>query len=327
MFYTIILSALISLTCLSPQDTLANNVEKQVIATLKQGPDSIGRGLRRVSTPEKEAAMVADSIIAYAMQFLGTPYLYGANGPKSFDCTGFTGYVFRRFGIDLSRSSIAQSHDGREVVGDLTALQKGDLVIFGSRRAPAIVGHAGIFIELDSTKRDFTFIHAAHGGVKVTKLSDSYYIKRFKGARRVLPDFNRAVLGLQGSNGAASGADGAGNGLPGADGAENGLPGADGAGNGAAGNQKPLADSLLAAASADSAAGAAIPMIPQVDSTGAGFNQGQAAADSAVYYVVRKGDSLSKIASRNHTTVRRLCELNNITTKTILKIGRRLRIR
>lgn len=317
MFYTIILSALISLTCLSPQDTLANNVEKQVIATLKQGPDSIGRGLRRVSTPEKEAAMVADSIIDYAMKFLGTPYKYGANGPKSFDCTGFTGYVFRRFGIDLSRSSIAQSHDGREVVGDLTALQKGDLVIFGSRRAPAIVGHAGIFIALDSTKRDFTFIHAAHGGVKVTKLSDSYYIKRFKGARRVLPDFNGAVLGLQGSNGAASGADGA----------ENGLPGADGAGNGAAGNQKPLADSLLAAASADSAAGAAIPMIPQVDSTGAGFNQGQAAADSAVYYVVRKGDSLSKIASRNHTTVRRLCELNNITTKTILKIGRRLRIR
>ena len=317
MFYTIILSALISLTCLSPQDTLANNVEKQVIATLKQGPDSIGRGLRRVSTPEQEAAMVADSIIAYAMQFLGTPYLYGANGPKSFDCTGFTGYVFRHFGIDLSRSSIAQAHDGRAVEGDLTALQKGDLVIFGSRGAPAIVGHAGIFIELDSTKRDFTFIHAAHGGVKVTKLSDSYYIKRFKGARRVLPDFNRAVLGLQGSNGAASGADGA----------ENGLPGADGAGNGAAGNQKPLADSLLVAASADSAAGAAIPMIPQVDSTGAGFNQGQAAADSAVYYVVRKGDSLSKIASRNHTTVHRLCELNNITTKTILKIGRRLRIR
>ena len=273
MFYTIILSALISLTCLSPQDTLANNVEKQVIATLRQGPDSIGRGLRRVSTPEKEAAMVADSIIAYAMQFLGTPYLYGANGPKSFDCTGFTGYVFRHFGIDLSRSSIAQAHDGRAVEGDLTALQKGDLVIFGSRGAPAIVGHAGIFIELDSTKRDFTFIHAAHGGVKVTKLSDSYYIKRFKGARRVLPDFN-----------------GAGNVPPGA-------------------------------------AGAAIPMIPQVDSTGAGFNQWQAAADSAVYYVVRKGDSLSKIASRNHTTVRRLCELNNITTKTILKIGRRLRIR
>lgn len=304
MFYTIILSALISLTCLSPQDTLANNVEKQVIATLRQGPDSIGRGLRRVSTPEKEAAMVADSIIAYAMQFLGTPYLYGANGPKSFDCTGFTGYVFRHFGIDLSRSSIAQAHDGRAVEGDLTALQKGDLVIFGSRGAPAIVGHAGIFIELDSTKRDFTFIHAAHGGVMITKLSDSYYKKRFKGARRVLPDFN-----------------GAGN-VP---------PGADVAGNDAAKGQQALKEPLLATASADSTAGAStaadIPMIPQVDSTGAGFNQVQAAADSAVYYVVRKGDSLSKIASRNHTTVRRLCELNNITTKTILKIGRRLRIR
>lgn len=291
MFYTIILSALLSLTCLSPQDTLANGVEKQVIATLKQGPDSIGRGLRAFGTPELEAVKVADSLIAYAREFLGTPYKYGANGPNSFDCTGFAGYVYRRFGVDhLSRSSIGMAHDGREVEGDLTNLQKGDIVIFGSRHAPAIVGHVGIFIALDSSGRDFTFIHAANSGVTVSRLSETYYVKRFKGARRVLPDFN-------------------------------------GADREAGRVLQALKDSLLLASVTDSAA--ALPMIPKVDSTFAGTEQAdvQAAADTAVYYVIKKGDNLSKIALRNHTTVRKICDLNGITAKTVLKIGRRLRIK
>lgn len=44
------------------------------------------------------------------------------------------------------------------------------------------------------------------------------------------------------------------------------------------------------------------------------------------YYTVRKGDTLSGIAKKQHTTVSKLCKLNNITTKTVLKIGRKLRV-
>lgn len=50
-------------------------------------------------------------------------------------------------------------------------------------------------------------------------------------------------------------------------------------------------------------------------------------SNGAVYYKVRQGDTLSKIASRNGTTVRKLCQLNGIKETTILSIGRRLRIR
>ena len=54
----------------------------------------------------------------------------------------------------------------------------------------------------------------------------------------------------------------------------------------------------------------------------------EAAAAAAVrYYTVRKGDTLGRIAINNHTTVARLCQLNGIKSNTILKIGRRLRVK
>ncbi|MDR7210632.1 NlpC/P60 family protein [Flavobacterium piscis] len=47
-----------------------------------------------------------DSIINYAQQYLGTPYLYAGNDPyKGFDCSGFVSYVFHHFDINLPRSS------------------------------------------------------------------------------------------------------------------------------------------------------------------------------------------------------------------------------
>ena len=48
---------------------------------------------------------------------------------------------------------------------------------------------------------------------------------------------------------------------------------------------------------------------------------------SAKYYTIRKGDTLGKIASRNHTTVKKLCALNGMTEKTVLRPGRKIRIR
>ena len=55
---------------------------------------------------------LADKIIEEAYRHLGIRYKYGANGPRSFDCTGFTCYVYNKFGYKLSRSSKDQSTDG-----------------------------------------------------------------------------------------------------------------------------------------------------------------------------------------------------------------------
>ncbi|MBR6441236.1 MAG: LysM peptidoglycan-binding domain-containing protein [Bacteroidales bacterium] len=47
----------------------------------------------------------------------------------------------------------------------------------------------------------------------------------------------------------------------------------------------------------------------------------------AKYYTIREGDTLSAIARKHHTTVRALCRLNGIKESTLLRIGRRLRVR
>ena len=114
------------------------------------------------------------SIIDYAYDFIGTPYVFGANGPNAFDCSGFTKYVFSHFGIDLSRTSQGQCGDGTRV--DRSNLQTGDLVFFNTYTTN---GHVGIYIG------DGDFIHASSGGVKVSSLYVGYYSDRYAGATRV----------------------------------------------------------------------------------------------------------------------------------------------
>lgn len=128
---------------------------------------------------------LADSIVRTARQYIGTPYRYGASGPSRFDCSGFTGYVYRQFGINLPRSSSAQRHEGDKVSSD--SIRRGDLVIFGSRRNTRTPGHVGIVVDYFPETGSFTFIHAStHGGVMIDSIDETYYRRRFIEARRIL---------------------------------------------------------------------------------------------------------------------------------------------
>ena len=145
---------------------------------------------RRQRDEDQQLTTFSDSILALAYRYIGTPYSYGALGPKAFDCSGYVRYVFGRFGYDLPHSSYEMAQVGRPVqssVGQYSQLKKGDILIFGSRRNSGSIGHVGIFIAADSNGRDGTFIHAAvHGGVIVSQLSEEYYTTRYLGARRIL---------------------------------------------------------------------------------------------------------------------------------------------
>lgn len=78
----------------------------------------------------------ASSIVDYARQFIGAPYVYGGNDPATgVDCSGFTKYVYAHFGITLNRVAIDQASNGTLVSAENA--QPGDLVIWS--------GHAGIY--------------------------------------------------------------------------------------------------------------------------------------------------------------------------------------
>ncbi len=130
---------------------------------------------------------LAAKMTDYAASFLGTRYRLGASGPKAFDCSGFTSYVFRNFGITLSRTSRQQYTQGERVATD--ELQPGDLMFFSSRSSgKGNVGHVGIVVEVDNATGSCTFIHAStRHGVVYQKFPDGgYYQKHYIGAKRIL---------------------------------------------------------------------------------------------------------------------------------------------
>lgn len=133
------------------------------------------------STTQKNTAVTestttsasGSAVVSYAQQFLGCKYVYGGTSTNGFDCSGFTQYVYKHFGINLNRTAAAQYSNGKSV----TQLQAGDLVMFGKSG----INHVGIYIGGN------TFIHAANPGRGVTtdSLSTGYYKTNYVGAKRI----------------------------------------------------------------------------------------------------------------------------------------------
>ncbi len=125
-------------------------------------------------------------ILDYASKFKGTRYLLGATGPNRFDCSGFTSYVFSKFGYRLQRTSREQVNDGKVIAKN--ELKPGDLVFFNGRRAGGSrIGHVGIVTSADNENGTFEFIHASCSkGVTVSKSTEAYFDKRYVKACRVI---------------------------------------------------------------------------------------------------------------------------------------------
>ena len=142
----------------------------------------------QVEAADTTAVPLADQIIAYARTFTGTPYKLGASGPKQFDCSSFTRYVYKHFGYELTAYSAVQFREGRPVESYFQ-LQKGDIVFFGKKAGVRNIGHVGIVVSVDKEKGSFTFIHASvSSGVVEQTSSHPYFMMRYMGARRILPD-------------------------------------------------------------------------------------------------------------------------------------------
>ena len=128
-----------------------------------------------------------DSIINFSKLHLGKPYRGGGKGPNSFDCSGFTSFVFNNFGIKLGSSSSDQAEQVPRVSKE--DIEPGDLVFFNGRRRGSRIGHVGLVVSKHENG-DFDFIHAASSiGISITHSESDYYSRRYMGAgRATLPD-------------------------------------------------------------------------------------------------------------------------------------------
>lgn len=125
------------------------------------------------------SSALGEQVVALAEQYLGTPYVLGGNGPSSFDCSGFTKYIYAQFGYSLNRTATDQLQNGVSVSRD--ELQPGDLVFFKYNTSKP-VSHVGIYIG------NGEFIHASTNRyvVQIDQMNTGHYANVYVYARRIL---------------------------------------------------------------------------------------------------------------------------------------------
>ena len=142
----------------------AEEAEEAAKAAAQQQISSPNRGEITSGTASSASG---NAIVSYAYNFIGTPYVYGATGPDTFDCSGFTSYVYANAaGINITRTTYSQMGVGTPVSYD--ELQPGDLVFtYGG-------DHVGIYVGGGQ------YIHAPQPGdrVKVGNVTSFYCARR-----------------------------------------------------------------------------------------------------------------------------------------------------
>jgi cell wall-associated NlpC family hydrolase len=143
---------------------------------LRAGGSASSGGGGSTTVPSGGAA----AFVQEALKHLGKPYVWGATGPNSFDCSGLTYYAAHKtLGIILPRVAADQAFVGVHV--DLANLRPGDLVFYENTYGPGIT-HVGIYIG------NYQWVSAANetDGVTISSLDEPYWKARYAGARRIV---------------------------------------------------------------------------------------------------------------------------------------------
>lgn len=162
----------------------AKNESAKPAATPKKDSNS-GSSSSGSSTPAKPGnTALGQQIADYAKQYLGRPYVLGANGPNTFDCSGYTKFVYAHFGISIPRTAYTQGYwnQGTKITS-ISDLQVGDLVFFNTVNDSDLCDHAGIYLGNGQVA------HASSGSARktvISSMSQNYYKTRFSWGRRLI---------------------------------------------------------------------------------------------------------------------------------------------
>lgn len=152
---------------------------------IKYNKEDLWMSRRYVAVQEShlipEVSLLGEQIVEYGKQFIGTPYVWGGtNLTKGVDCSGFTQGIYKRFDIELNRTSYMQALNGKTIPKE--QLRSGDLIFFdtnGINRGK--ISHVGVYVG------DGEFIHSdMTKGISIAKLDNSYYRRNYVKSVRVV---------------------------------------------------------------------------------------------------------------------------------------------
>ena len=155
------------------------NSQKAILATLTAQEQatvtggSIGAGGTISATYTGPTSSQADKAVEYAYSKLGDPYVYGATGPSSFDCSGLVQAAWASAGVDIPRTTYEQAAAGYPAIPK-SELEPGDLVFFNGDSHVGMYVGGGDMIDAPQTGED----------VEKVSLSGSWYVDNYDGAVR-----------------------------------------------------------------------------------------------------------------------------------------------
>ena len=160
-------------------------ISSSLLSTTKQETSRGAEVPRKLSQTEQTTNAVSNapassgngsSVVSKAKSYIGSKYIYGGMTPSGFDCSGFTSYIYKQFGVSLNRTAAGQYSNGTAI--NRSQLQAGDLVMFGKSG----INHVGIYIG------GGMMVHAANPsrGVTTDTINSGYYNNNYVGARRVM---------------------------------------------------------------------------------------------------------------------------------------------
>ena len=156
--------------------------EKKVESTKNTNTTALDKTIGN-NTSTTSNSIKGTDIVSYAKKYLGYKYVWGGEGSNgTFDCSGFTMYVYKHFGVSLPHYTVSQYNSGKgKKITKQSDLKTGDIVFLTDYVTGAPCGHCGIYIS------DGKFIHADSTVMKVN-ISDlnGMYKGRFCGALRII---------------------------------------------------------------------------------------------------------------------------------------------